>query len=50
MSNSRDGEKKMFVGENRRGESWTDLLPWSEGDVKTGADGWGKIPGLCYEC
>ena len=40
MSNVGDGNRRMFVGEGRRGEVWTDLMGAVEGEVRIGDDGW----------
>lgn len=40
VSNGDDGEKRMFVGEHRAGESWTDLTGNRTEPVVIGDDGW----------
>ena len=40
MSNASPGEKRMFVGEVHKGERWTDVLGWQDGEVEIGEDGW----------
>ncbi|KAK9469356.1 glycoside hydrolase superfamily [Lipomyces arxii] len=47
VSNAGPGEKRMFVGEQHKGEVWTDVMGWEPGEVKIGDDGFGefKCPG-----
>lgn len=40
ISNGDDGEKRMFVGEHRAGEVWTDLTHSCEDSITIGKDGW----------
>lgn len=37
----------MDVGKEHAGETWTDLLGWTQGEVNVNEDGWGefKCPG-----
>lgn len=44
MSNADAGEIRMFVGEERKGQTWSDLLGWEEKEVKIGDDGFGMFP------
>ncbi|KAK9482937.1 glycoside hydrolase superfamily [Lipomyces starkeyi] len=39
VSNAGPGEKRMFVGEEHKGEIWTDVLGWEQGEVHIGEDG-----------
>lgn len=41
LSNADPGQKKMFVGEEHKGEVWTDVLGWQTDEVKIGDDGFG---------
>ncbi|NJJ39292.1 alpha-amylase [Paenibacillus apii] len=44
VSNGDDGEKSMFVGEERAGEVWADLTLSREDTVEIGEDGWAVFP------
>jgi alpha-amylase len=44
MSNAGPGERSMFVGEMHKGERWTDVLGWEEGEVRISDKGWGVFP------
>jgi alpha-amylase len=48
MSNAGPGQRKMFVGKEHVGESWTDVLGWEQGEVKIDDEGFGefKCPGV----
>jgi alpha-amylase len=48
MSNVGPGQRKMFVGKQRAGEIWTDLLGWEETETKIDDEGWGifNCPGV----
>lgn len=48
MSNDGPGEIRMAVGEMHRGERWTDVLGWEEGEVEIDEEGYGvfKCPGV----
>lgn len=43
MSNAGPGQKKMFVGEEHKGETWTDILGWQTDEVTIGDDGFGEF-------
>ncbi|GME31698.1 hypothetical protein GTA08_BOTSDO11485 [Neofusicoccum parvum] len=48
LSNAGPGQKRMFVGDGREGEVWTDLLGWArdgdkDAEVKIDADGFGEF-------
>lgn len=43
MSNTGAAEKQMHVGKEHRGETWTDLLGWSQGEVVIDDEGNGKF-------
>jgi len=43
MSNAGPGEKRMHVGEMHRGEKWTDVLGWSQGEIEIGEDGYANF-------
>ena len=47
LSNAGPGEIRMFVGEMHKGQVWTDVLGWEQGEVTIGDDGFGsfKCPG-----
>ena len=49
MSNGVEARKKMFVGERHKGEVWTDLLGWTQGEVTIDGKGWGvfSVNALC---
>ncbi|EIW72207.1 alpha-amylase [Tremella mesenterica] len=38
-----DGSKKCEVGEDHKGEKWTDALGWYQGEVIVGDDGWAEF-------
>jgi len=44
MSNAKEGQRRMFVGEEKRGQVWTDVLEWQQREVKIGDDGWAEFP------
>ncbi|KAF1344965.1 putative alpha-amylase [Delphinella strobiligena] len=48
MSNTGPGQIKMHVGTEHKGEIWTDLLGWEQGEVKIDDEGNGefKCPGI----
>lgn len=48
LSNAGPGTKKMHIGEQHKGEVWTDVLGWSQGEVVIGDDGWAEFtcPGV----
>jgi len=48
MSNADAGQQHMFVGELHKGEVWTDILGWSEGEVTIDEGGWADFncPGI----
>ena len=48
MSNAKPGEIRMAVGEMHKGEVWTDVLGWGEGEVTIDDEGYGlfKCPGV----
>jgi len=41
---TRHTSKRMFVGEGRRGQRFTDLLEFAWGEVVIDRDGWGEFP------
>lgn len=47
MSNAGPGETRMAVGEEHKGECWTDVLGWEQGEVTIDDEGYGlfKCPG-----
>ncbi|KAK4493663.1 hypothetical protein PRZ48_014848 [Zasmidium cellare] len=47
MSNAGPGEIRMAVGEMHKGEVWTDVLEWEQGEVTIDDEGYGsfKCPG-----
>ena len=45
MSSAGPNEKWMYVGQEHRGEIWTDMLGWKQGQVIINDDGWG-----CFSC
>ena len=47
MSNTGPGQIQMHVGSEHKGEVWTDVLGWEQGEVEIGEDGNGlfKCPG-----
>lgn len=47
MSNTGPGQIKMHVGPEHKGEVWTDILGWEQGEVKIDEEGNGefKCPG-----
>ncbi|RMZ76356.1 hypothetical protein DV738_g4969, partial [Chaetothyriales sp. CBS 135597] len=44
LSNTGDSEKRMFVGEEHKGEKWTDILGWEQREIEIGDDGFGVFP------
>ena len=48
MSNAGPNEKWMYIGEQHKGEIWTDVLGWEQGEVVINQDGWGLFtcPGV----
>lgn len=48
MSNAGDGYKRMAVGIEHRGEIWTDVLGWSQDEIKIGDDGYAEFK--CGTC
>lgn len=44
MSNTGPGQKRMFVGHVHKGEVWTDILGWEQGEVKIDEEGYGLFP------
>ena len=44
ISNGDNGEKRMFVGEERAGESWVDCTENRSDTVEIGDDGWAVFP------
>ncbi|MCM2978229.1 alpha-amylase [Priestia aryabhattai] len=44
MSNGEDGEKRMFVGEHRSGQTWIDFTNNREDQVVIEEDGYGQFP------
>ncbi|WPH03573.1 glycoside hydrolase family 13 protein [Acrodontium crateriforme] len=48
MSNAGPGEIRMAVGDMHKGEVWTDLLGWEQGEVRIDDEGYGtfKCPGV----
>ncbi|KAI4248859.1 MAG: hypothetical protein L6R40_000871 [Gallowayella cf. fulva] len=48
LSNAGPNEKWMYVGQEHRGEVWTDVLGWQPGQVTINQDGWGLFtcPGV----
>ncbi|KAF2442633.1 glycoside hydrolase family 13 protein [Karstenula rhodostoma CBS 690.94] len=44
MSNEGPGEIKMAVGDMHKGQIWTDVLGWEEGEVKIDEEGYGLFP------
>jgi len=43
MSNTGPGQIKMHVGVEHKGETWTDVLGWEQGDVKIDEEGNGEF-------
>lgn len=48
MSNAEQGEIRMAVGEEHKGEIWTDVMGWSDRKVKVDEEGFGKF--ACGPC
>jgi alpha-amylase len=48
MSNAGPGTRRMCVGSEHKGEVWTDVLGWEQGEVTIDEEGWGefKCPGI----
>ncbi|KAF2266433.1 glucan 1,4-alpha-maltohexaosidase precursor [Lojkania enalia] len=48
MSNAEPGQIRMAVGEMHRGERWTDVLGWEDGEVVIDEEGYGvfNCPGI----
>jgi alpha-amylase len=48
MSNAGPGQRRMFVGNEHVGETWTDVLGWEQGEVKIDEEGFGlfSCPGI----
>jgi alpha-amylase len=48
MSNAEPGQIRMFVGELHAGETWTDVLGWSQDNVQIDEEGFGTFncPGI----
>lgn len=44
LANGEPGEKRMFVGESRAGEQWSDLTGFRDDQVQIGEDGWATFP------
>ena len=44
ISNGDNGEKRMFVGEERAGGSWVDCTKNRSDTVEIGDDGWAVFP------
>ncbi|KAK5322724.1 hypothetical protein LTR70_003672 [Exophiala xenobiotica] len=44
MSNAEINQVKMAVGDEHKGEIWTDVLGWEKREVKIGDDGYGTFP------
>lgn len=44
MSNAENNQIKMAVGEEHKGEVWTDVLGWQTDEVKIEDDGYGMFP------
>lgn len=44
MSNAAPGERRMFVGEGKKGQTWTDVLGWQDREVRIGDDGFALFP------
>jgi len=47
ISNAGPGEKKMYVGTEHKGETWTDVLGWNDKKVVIEEDGFGEF--VCGE-
>jgi alpha-amylase len=47
-SNADPGQIRMFVGKEHVGETWTDVLGWSQDNVKIDEEGFGEFncPGI----
>lgn len=43
ICNSESGPKRMFVGEEKKGQVWVDLLGWVQQTVTIGEDGWAEF-------
>ena len=41
MSNAGPGQRKMLVGKEHAGETWTDILGWEKNETKIDDEGWG---------
>jgi alpha-amylase len=48
LSNAGPGTRRMFVGKEHVGETWSDVLGWEPGEVKIDDEGFGefKCPGI----
>jgi alpha-amylase len=48
ISNAGPGTRRMCVGTEHKGEVWTDLLGWEQGEVTIDEGGWGEFncPGI----
>jgi len=48
MSNAGPGQRKMFIGKEHAGETWTDVLGWEKTETKIDDEGWGlfNCPGV----
>ncbi|WP_110928216.1 alpha-amylase [Bacillus massiliglaciei] len=44
MTNADEGEKRMFVGEHRAGEIWTDMTRSRDDQIQIEEDGWATFP------
>lgn len=38
-----EGRKRVEVGEDHKGEKWSDVLGWTQGEVTVGDDGWAEF-------
>ena len=48
LSNAENGEIRMAVGTEHKGEVWTDIMGWNSQTVHIGDDGFGVFPvGSC---
>ncbi|KAK6540247.1 hypothetical protein TWF694_009062 [Orbilia ellipsospora] len=43
LSNAEPGTKRMNVGAEHAGETWTDVLEWAQGEVVIDDEGWGEF-------
>ena len=44
ISNGDEGEKRMFVGKERAGETWTDITKSRPDEIMIDEEGWAAFP------